>query len=147
MLKRLLLPLALLIALSSSVKAQYCSFVTDSATWIMSYADPSIAPLGDSIYGYRMLGDTVVNSLTYKKVYLLKFNIPYQGNIPIFKLPYHLKSMEITALVRETNKKSTVYHLGYPIPVIKQPSTYSMILISILIARYTCVLSQIYMIA
>ncbi len=67
------LPILFFIFLCSTflTAQQYIPMAVDSATWLMAYTDEN--PNFSEFIAYRIEGDTVVNSISYKKIYSYKF--------------------------------------------------------------------------
>lgn len=93
--------------------AQYQPMVVDSALWIIEHQDLSL-PVPDNYYGYYILGDTVVNSINYKKVY----GITFLNTFPNWTQPFQFTGMGLFGFIREDMKQ--VYALT-PFPLMMCP--------------------------
>jgi Secretion system C-terminal sorting domain len=108
-LKRCILPLLLLF--TPSLKSQtYHSIIQDSANWLVNYIDWTHT-FDDYTVGYQMLGDTTIDTFTYKKIYKLWL----EQNAP----PYTIGSSVIYGAIREDSQR--VYAINFYEPLIDCP--------------------------
>lgn len=83
-------------------KAQYESFIQDSAVWIIKEDDLSTAWI-ENYYGYYMYGDTVILSNQYKKI----SKVFFKPDLPNWSSPLQVDSLKVVGFIREDGK--TVY--------------------------------------
>lgn len=94
--------LLMTISINNKVSAQtYCPLVVDSSNYIVEF-DNTGTPFIDAFWGYQILGDTIVNGITYKKVYTL--NLYTQTLYPPIG-QFELLGKYVGGLIRENNKK------------------------------------------
>lgn len=107
--KKIALILLLFFFLNSfSGKAQqYVPLVVDSAHWIVESCDVVALPPVGSAWEYYILGDTIVNSIQYKKVYQRGWDYQYCSISYQTIYPYQLFS-----LIREDTLTRKVYSTG-----------------------------------
>lgn len=82
--KKLFLLLIILLQLTILKGQQYYSFPDSNAIWHHSFITGSYQPGDTSFYSYGLIGDTVINSIVYSKVYelndtVLNSNAIYHG--------------------------------------------------------------------
>ena len=101
----ILLLIFCLLFIRNSCAQSYTPLVQDSATWVIKFDDLSSTPFVDSFYGYRLLGDTLISGVTYKKLYRLNFSAIYMAGVPQWAPPFLVSSTYLVALLREASKK------------------------------------------
>lgn len=100
----LLISSLLLVSLNS--KAQYTPLVVDSAHWIVGICDSHVLPPTSYAWEYYILGDTIVNTVQYKKVYKRSWT----SILCTLDRPYN--SYSLFSLIREDTLARKVYSTG-----------------------------------
>ncbi len=98
------------------LNGQYTPFVEEGKFWIYENHLNSDFPSAISGHAITFLGDTIINSFTYKKVYQLNLKGEHDcppAQVPCwnFDYPYQTESKAITALIREDTLNKKIYNL------------------------------------
>lgn len=98
------------------LNAQYTPFVEEGKFWIYENHLNSDFPSAISGHAITLLGDTIINSFAYKKVYRLNLKGAHDcppAQVPCwrFDYPYQTESKEITAYIREDTLNKKIYNL------------------------------------
>lgn len=106
----------LLLLTNTLLSGQYTPFVVEGKFWIYKNHLNSDFPSAISGHAITFLGDTIINSITYKKVY--KLNLKGGQDCPAaqvpcwnFDYPYQTESKVITAFIREDTLNKKIYNL------------------------------------
>ena len=107
--------LSLLLISSKTVQGQYEPMVEEGKYWIyMNYFISGDNFLPVSGHAITFQGDTVINSVTYRKVYRLELkgyhNCPWPPCWQ-FNYPYQTESTSLVSLIREDTLQKKVYNL------------------------------------
>lgn len=90
---------------TKSCNAQaYDSLAIEGAHWIITGNDATTLWM-DTCYGYKIEGDTFINTLHYKKVYRLYFHADYSSGVPEWNPPLQIENIVLFGAVREENQK------------------------------------------
>lgn len=111
-----IISIILLILIANVVHGQYTPFVEEGKFWI--YKNHLSQELPSSISGHAITfsGDTIINSLTYKKVY--KLHLKGEHDCPLneqpcwsFDYPYQTEVKVLTSFIREDTLNKKIYTL------------------------------------
>ena len=83
---------------------QYQELVIENANWLIAYFDDKV---GIDPFGFKINGDTIVNNITYKKVYKLDL-FPNEMNGP-----YSIENKYLYSLIREDVQSRKVYTMPF----------------------------------
>ena len=111
--KKLLFSIQLLLLLSTSCFGQYDSLVVENAHWIIEI-DYTLTtdPHDDTYFGYTIEGDTLINGIDYKKIYLDDYDI-----IDAWSYNYAFENRSIFGAIREDVQNKKVYGIFFcPVP-------------------------------
>ncbi len=108
--------LILCMAFGCLSKAQYLPVVVEGKYWVLKKYGDSDIPHAISAYALVISGDTLVNSLAYKKVYLSFLAGSHPCPPPQFPcfvpdFPYRALNKELVSLIREDTLSKMVYNL------------------------------------
>ncbi len=96
--------------------AQYIPMVEEGKFWIYNVHSNSDFPSSESGHAITFLGDTIINSLIYKKVYKLKLKGEHGcavTEMPCwdFDYPYQTEERKLISLIREDTTEKKVFNL------------------------------------
>lgn len=108
--------IALFLFAVTSISAQYLPFVEEGKFWIYTNHFQSDMPSAISSHAITFKGDTLINSLMYKKVF--RYNLkgdhdcpPHERPCFQVEYPYQAESKWLISFVREDLDEKKVYHL------------------------------------
>ena len=114
--KKVINSVTLFLLLTTIMNGQYTPFVEEGKYWIYLNYSQSNADFPEPISGHAItiLGDTIVNAVSYKKVY--KLNLKGEHDCLVtempcwdFYYPYQSESKELVSLVREDTIAKQTY--------------------------------------
>lgn len=116
--KELLKIIILLFIINNTLSGQYTPLVEEGKFWIYKQYLGTDYPEAISGYAITFLGDTVINSINYKKVYQLDLKgghdcPPYEMPCWDFDYPYETNSKFLSSFIREDTLNKKIYHLPY----------------------------------
>jgi len=100
--------------LTAIIHGQYIPIVEEGKYWIYLYHFDSDHPVPVSGYAITFEGDTIINSLSYKKVYLYGLAGEHNCQFPPcfqFDIPYQLTGKELVSFIREDTVNKRVFNL------------------------------------
>lgn len=114
--KKLFRIIPLLLVLCGNLQAQYIPLVEEGKFWIYRNYQNSDMPRSESGHAITFRGDTIINSLTYKKVYRIGLKgqqdcPPYKQPCWEFDLPYEAESQQLVSFIREDIQARKVYNI------------------------------------
>ena len=106
-----LLTLLSLLVLIGQVEAQkdYLPLAIEDAQWVIERWDPQMTPPIRGYYGYKIMGDTIINDITYKKVYRREFEAV--GNY--WEPPFIISEEYLFGAVRDEVSTGKVYAIKF----------------------------------
>ncbi len=102
----------LILSITGLTKAQeYIPLAVDNAQWIVSFDDNSTIPPVDGLWEYRAIGDTLLDDLSYIKIYKRNLVVDLNSN---FTPPFTPDGeYNLYALIRDDVENRKVYAIKY----------------------------------
>ena len=106
----------LLIFYLNSIAQQYAPMAVENANWIIVHSDSELfPPFNDDVYyGYSIKGDTLVNSIEYKKIYYRRFfTVNSFDEEEVIQPPFTIGYEYIFGAIRDDIVNKKVYGINF----------------------------------
>jgi len=111
--KNILITLLLIISFLTTKAQDYLPIAVEDANWLI-YATESdgLPPFNDYYFGYKIKGDTIINSIDYKKVYYQSYERRPSDEGPE-TLPLTFKTLRLFGAIRDDIPNKKVYGIQF----------------------------------
>jgi hypothetical protein len=113
--KMVLIFIVIFLSLQIFSQSEYLPLVSENKYWVLlEFEESAVAPGALGGYVFAISGDTVVNDITYQKVYkhTLAGNHPCQYPPCFeFEIPYQITGTELVSLIREDTMNKKIFNL------------------------------------